>query len=401
MLQPLSPTYLTNPYETFERLRNEQPVFFDKELNMWIVTRYNEIQAVFKDSKTFSSSLNVSPIFSLCPHAGQVLSRLPGGNIVSLDPPNHTRVRKAISSVFPMTVHKALVYEPMIRTLVKQLLDRMDGKNELDLVTEFTWELPVLVILELLGVPEEDVKQVKEWADGWLALAWGHAPEEEQVRAAYSMVHFYEYCRKLVDQRVEKPKDDLVSKLLVYRQDNDEVLTLNEIATLIFSLLIAGHETTSNLISNGVFQLLTKESAWEQLVNHPEKIPGAVEEILRYDSPVICWQRFTAKDGTIGGISIPKGQRILLLVGSANRDESHFTDAEEFQTEREDAHEHLSFGKGRHFCLGASLARLEAKIAFEELTQHFPNLRLAESFQASFVPNVAFRILQSLPVVLK
>jgi cytochrome P450 len=401
MLRPLSSTYLANPYETYKRLRTEKPAFFDEELNMWVITRYNDIQEAFKDSATFSNALTVSPIFSVCPHASQVLSELSGGSMVSLDPPNHTRVRKAISAVFPMTIQKAQQYEPMVRDQVKQLLKRLAKNSVTDLVPNFTWELPVFVILQLLGVPEKDFKQIKQWADGRLALTWGSAPEEEQVRAAYGMVHFWSFCLELVDQRLEQPGNDLVSKLLDYRQENDEIITLNEIASIIFSMLIAGHETTSNLLSNGVNQLLSREGAWEQLVKHPEQIPNAIEEILRFDSPVICWQKFTAKDATVGGISIPKGQRILLLVGSANHDESHFTDAAEFQTEREDAHEHLSFGKGRHFCVGASFARLEAKIALEELTQQFPHMRLADSFQSTFVPNVAFRVLQSLPVVLK
>lgn len=402
MFRPLSSSFLSNPYQTYQQLRRGQPIFFDEELKMWIVTRYDEVEEILTDSKTFSNQLTVSPIFSLCPHAAEIMSRLPGGNIVSLDPPDHTRVRKAISSAFPMTPRKAREYEPMIRKLVKQLITRMEQKNEVDLVKEFTWELPVVIMLELLGVPHKDFKQVKKWADGWLELVWGHATDENQVKAAYSMVHFYEYCLGLVNQRKDNPNgDDLVCKLLVYRQGKDEIITLTEIATLLFSLLIAGHETTTSLLSNGVYQLLSNEGAWEELVQNPEKIEVAIEEILRYDAPVIAWQRFTTKEAAIGDISIPKGERVLVLIGSANRDEQYFDHADEFQLERENANEHLSFSKGRHFCIGSSLARLEAKIAFEELTHHFPHLQLGESIQTSYIPNVAFRILQSLPVVLR
>ena len=402
MLHPLSHEHLINPYDNFKQARSEAPVFFHNELNMWVVTRYHEVEKVLKDPKTFSNSLTVTPMFDICPHAAQVLSKYPGGNIVSLDPPNHTRIRKALSAVFPMSIPKSLTYEPMIKKQVKRLLDQISEKKEVDLVAEFTWELPLVVLLELLGVPDEDAKQVKEWADGWLQIVWGHESEKEQIRLAYNMLKFREYARELVDQRLGKPTEkDLISKLLVYRQNNDNILSLDEIATMVFSLLIAGHETTASLIANGVYQFLKHEGIWSELASHPDKIPAAIEEVLRYDAPVISWLRFTMKEVTIGGVTIPKGQRVLVLIGSANRDEAHFNSPDSFQIDRENATDYLSFSKGPHFCIGSAFSRVEAGIALTELIRCFPNMKLADSYQASYVPNVAFRVLRSLPVVLK
>ncbi|MXQ55258.1 cytochrome P450 [Shimazuella alba] len=401
MFHPLSKTYLDNPYDIFTALHTEQPIFFHEELKLWIVSRYEDVQYVIKDSETFSNSLSIVPISPVCPHALAAMKDFnPGNLVVTSDPPIHTRLRKAISATFPVTLKKANLYEDVIRKRVHQFLDRLSQKKEADLVTEFAQDVPILVLMEILGVPDEDLAKIKQFTREQVPFVWGQAPEEQQVEAARGTVDLFDYGRELVEKRLKNPSEDLISELIAYRNDEDEILTIQEIGGIVASYFSAGIETVRNLITNGVLQLLRTKGVWQELSQHPEKIPNAVEEILRYESPVTGWLRFSVKDSVVGGVEIPAHQRILVLLGAANRDEEQFLEADVFQIDRDNANKNLAFSAGRHHCFGSALARVEAKVIFEELVTRFPNMRLAERFQPNYVPNIAFRTLTDLPVVL-
>jgi cytochrome P450 len=397
-LAPFAPSYVRDPYPAFQRMRAGGDPWFAEDLGLWVVSRHEQVRAILADASTFSNALTLAPVLPICPQAGEILGGLDVDPVTAAgDAPEHTRTRRALMVTFPSTPRRAAAYEPMIRALADRLVDAMTERADADLVRDFTWELPVQVIMTLIGAPAGDFERIKRWSDGQIALIWGSPDEAEQVRLAANLVDFWRYCRELVARRVGEPGDDVVSELLAYRGGDDTVLTEREIASIAFNLLVAGHETTSNLISNGAFHLLTS-GRWADLVADPGRIPHAVEEILRYDPPILGWLRNTTRTATVGGVEIPAGQRLLLLLGSANRDEHRFTDGERFDIDRADAAEHLSFGLGRHFCVGAGLARVEATVAFETLVHRLPGLRLPDGLEPRYVPNVGFRVLQTLPV---
>jgi cytochrome P450 len=401
MLHPSNASYISNPYEMFRHLRLEKPVYFAEELGLWVISRYEDAQKVLKDASIFSNQLSVVPIAPVCEHAQKILSENPMCPVIATsDPPDHTRFRKAISQVFPNTPQQAKKYEPMIQKYVNDLLPKDYDANQIDMVKHFSWELPVNVILNILGIPEKDFGHIKKWADGLVNMIWGTPDEQTQVKLSKGMGEFIQYCHAQVAKRVKQPEDDFISDLIRYRNGDDQVLTLEEIAITAVNFLTAGHETTANLIANAVYQLLKNEQ-WHRISEQPELIPQAIEEVLRLDSPIVGWLRYTLKDVSISDVLIPAHSRVLVLLGSANHDEALFDNPEEFILMRENKEKHISFSVGRHFCIGAALARLEAEIALRHLSQYFPNMKLEPGFTPTYIPNMAFRAMETLPVRLR
>jgi cytochrome P450 len=253
------------------------------------------------------------------------------------------------------------------------------------------YELPALVLFKLLGIPEEDVGKIKTWADSRLILSFGNPDIEEQLRAAGHLADYWDYCVDLVQQRIASPQDDLPSDMLAIRDGDDSVLTVEDINNVVFGLLLAGHETTTNMSANALLTLLQHRDSWEALVDDPALIPGAVEECLRYRPSVVAWRRLARNNVTIAGTAIAAGDRVLCFLPSGNRDESYFADGERFDIRRENARRHIAFGYGRHVCLGAPLARLELQLILEELTQRLPGLRLVAEQSLEPVAAVQFR----------
>lgn len=398
MMHPHDLSYIADPYTTLQKLRKEQPVYLASDIGLWIVSRYEDVTRVLKDTQSFSNLLSTAPIAPLNPPTQKKLSQVPLCPVASSsDPPDHTRFRRAINRFFPHNDKHAKQYEPMIQQIVDELIQKNLNEKEIDLIKAFAWELPVLVIFALLGVPEKDFAKIKGWSDGLVDITWGYPSEEDQMRLASSMEAFTQYAHQLVEQKLDQPGDDFVSGLIKYRNGDDSVLTINEIAVTALSILTAGHETTANLIANSIYHSL-QHHLWKQMTDDPAIIPQVVEETLRFDSPLIGWLKYTLQEATIGEVTIPAHQRVLVMLGSANRDEQQFADAEVFNIQR-DA-KHLSFGLGPHYCIGASLARLETKIALQTLTKHFPNLQLQSNFTPDYLPNMVVRAMKQLPVIL-
>jgi cytochrome P450 len=252
--------------------------------------------------------------------------------------------------------------------------------------------LPALVIFRVLGVPDEDVPRVKAWGGNRLVFLFGRTDEPTQAEVAEGMVAFWRYTEELVRARTERASDDFTSELIRATDADGERLTPTEVATILFGLLLAGHESTTHLLSNAVRRLLEyRSTAWARVCRDAGLIPNAVEEVLRFDSPVITWRRKTKVAVRIQDVDVPAEANLLLLLGSANRDEAVFAAADAFDIQRPNAREHLSFGMGNHFCLGAPLARLEARVVLEELCQRRPGLRLVAPQTLEFHPNIAFR----------
>jgi cytochrome P450 len=389
---PFQDPYLADPYPFFAQARAATPVFYSPDLDYWVVTRYHDIRHIFQTPKLFSATNTLAPLQPICPAAGRLLDEggfRPIPTLTNRDPPGHSRLRRLTNVAF--TPRHVAAREPFVRELTTRFLQERLSSGRADLVRDLAWDLPALVIFRVLGIPDEDVPRVKAGSESRLLLMWGRPSEDEQVRLAQGMAAFWRYAETLVASRAERPRDDFTSDLLLARDGDLPALNHHEVTQIVYELLTAGHETTTGLISNALRQLLTQRHAWEEICRDAALIPNAVEEVLRFDSPVIAWRRQTTQAVEIGGVPVPAGANLLLLLGSANRDPAVFEDPEHFDIHRQNAEDHLSLGQGVHYCLGAPLARLEARVVLEELSARLPSLRLVPGQTPRFRPNTTFR----------
>lgn len=391
LLEQYDPFDLVDPFPFFEKARKEAPVFYSPELGYWVITRYDDIRAIFKDLETFSSEITGKPLREPSPKVKQILKD--GGfevysGMSGRMPPDHTRIRSFINKAF--TSRRINVLEEPIRNRVIELVGQFE-EGKADLVRQLTYDLPALVVFMLLGVPDEDVQDVKEWAYSRTAITWGsNLTEEEQEYHAHNMVKYWQYCKQLIDLRFEEERDDLPGDLVRIYKEGDKTITRTEMASVCYTMLFAGHETTSNMLAEGLKTLLTYRESWERLVDDPGLIPGAIEEILRHCPSIFAWRRLVKKPTTLSGVDLPEGAHLMLVLGSANRD-NHFDNGEIFDILRTNAKDHMSLGHGVKYCLGAPLARLEGKVVLEELTSRLPNMRLVENQTFEYQPNTSFR----------
>ena len=398
---PLSPRYLEDPFAVMRALpAAEVPVFYAPAIDYYVVTRYEDIEAIFLDHETFSAGAAQLPLAALSAEAGEVLlggGHRPAPSMVSLDPPDHTRVRRHTARAF--TPRRVAGMTDTVRTTVAQLLDEVDAGAPFDLVATLTFPLPATIVFSLIGVPPGDYALLKRWCGYRAGLTFGRPRPEEQVEHAENIVAYRGYLRELVAQRVERRTADLTSALIDIHDEDPEAFTLEEIASILFSLSFAGHETTNYLIGNLVRRLLEDPARWARVVADPAAIPGAVEETLRFDPSVCVWRRVTTKPASVGGVELPAGAKLFLWLAAAGRDASVFPEPDAFDLDRDNARRHLAFGRGIHYCLGASLGKLEAELAVAELARRFPRLALVEGQELSFHPNISFRGPQALWVV--
>ncbi len=392
LARDFTPFDLADPFAFYTRARHEASIFYSPELDYWVLTRYADIRDVFRDPATFSSENTQAPYRQRPAEVQRVLDD--GGFSVTSglsgrQPPEHTRLRGFIKKAF--TPRRIASMETTIRSIASTMIAAFADRGEADLVAELARDLPALVVFRMLGIPDADVPKVKTWAQSRVYMNFGDLPVHEQVRHAENLVLYWRYCRDLVSARLRSPQDDLPGDLARIYLDGDETITPDEIAALVYGQLTAGHETTSALLANGLKELLADRDAWETICADPALIPAAVEELLRLSAPVFTWKRRTTRPAEVGGVTLPAGTNILLLLGSANHDERTFPEPDRIDLERENASRHLSFGLGIHFCLGAPLARLEAKVVLEQLTAGFSSLRLRDGQAFDFTANTTFR----------
>jgi cytochrome P450 len=395
---PLSAEFLADPFAVLAALPvDEAPVFYAPSIDYYVVTRYADVEAVFLDPESYSAAAAQLPLVTLEPDAMRTLlegGHRPQPSMVSLDPPAHTRLRRPTSRAF--TPRRVAEMEPRVRATVDDLLDAVDPRAPFDLVATLTFPLPATMIFRFMGVPEEDFDQLKEWCGHRAALAWGRPAPEEQVEHAESMAAYRGYLRGLVAAKADARADDFASALLAIHDEDPEALTHEEIASILFSLSFAGHETTNYLIGNLVRRLLEDRARWEAVVADSALIPAAVEETLRHDPSVPVWRRVTKRPVTLGGVDLPEGAKLFLWLAATGRDPCVFPEPDTFDLHRPNAKRHLAFGKGIHFCVGSALGKLEAQLALEGLIQRFPGLRLVEGQELTFHPNISFRGPQAL-----
>ena len=406
------PSFTTDPYPVYARLRQEAPVYWSPYFRQWLVTNGELVTEIARTWEVFSSvgwdSFFLSQLpDDLRPEIPTVIDHFRTVNISTQDPPVHTRLRRLLSKAF--TPRRIATLEDKVRARAERLLDDVDqgGGNgdgrghddrvEFDLIATLAYPLPVAVIGELYGVGDGDHADLKRWSKAVVAYTGSSVAHPHLARELdTALAEFRAYLRSLVGERRRRPADDLLSDL-VAAVDEGERLTEDELVATSINLLFAGHETTTNLIGNGTLSLLRHPDQLELLRRRPELLPGAVEELLRYDSPVQRVRRITTRDITIGGRDIPRATPVTAFLGSANRDPAQWERPDELDVTRPDVFP-MSFGGGPHYCIGASLARLEGRIAFETLLDRFESLELSERFEDRWHPNVAFRGLVELPL---
>jgi cytochrome P450 len=389
-----------NPFPAYAELRNGHPIFFDDRTNLWVVSRYDDIKAVFENWGTFSSENAQAPIRERGPQAKQIMAE--GGftaysGLSARIPPEHTRIRAIAQKAFTPRRYKVL--EPSIRENVVTRLEAMLSREEPigDMFRDLAYEIPTITILTLIGADLSMLDTYKRWSDSRAAMTWGNLSDEEQVPHARNLVAYWQECQRLVAHAKEHGGDNLTADIVRAQQKGAEISD-HEIASLLYSLLFAGHETTTTLIANCFRLLPAFRDQWEALVENPKRIPGAVEEVLRYSGSIVAWRRKATRDAEVAGQKISQGDELLLLQGSANRDADRFANGEEFDIGRENAREHLSFGYGIHYCLGNKLAKLQANICLEEAVRLVPSLRVDETADIPFRENLSFRVPETVPV---
>lgn len=368
-----------NPYPLFAQLRAaHQLTRFTVNGNMtiWMVTRYEDAQEILKDTTHFVKDMRkvAPPMFveSIFQGEGGESLRLLSQHMLASDPPDHTRLRKLVSKAFTLRIVEQL--RPRIQHITDELLDAVQPQGRMELIGDFAFPLPITVISELLGIPVEDRPKFRIWTSALFNISSNLFQPVRSVPVEAQM--FADYLRKLIALRREHPTDDIVGRLVQVEEEGDR-LSENELISMIFLLITAGHETTVNLIGNGTLALLQHPDQWHLLQQHPEYIESAVEELLRVTGPVmIATPRWCREEMELHGQTLHKGDMVLVALLAANEDPSHFPDPEQFDITREER-QHLAFGKGIHACIGAPLARLEGQIAFSTLVRRMPNLRLA------------------------
>ncbi|WP_238364515.1 cytochrome P450 [Mesobacterium pallidum] len=379
-------------YSFFRRARRECPIFYQPDLGVWVVTRRADIEAVFRDNLRFSAFVASAPI---CPVPQEALGFFAASDYtaepvhVNLDGPAHMHIRRIAARFLNVKVFAG--YEDAIRALVRDYIAELRGRDTVDIIDAMIYEFPARVLFLLLGETGVDPLKIKAWADKRLLLMFGKLDHDEVMDASREIVDFWTYTKGIVAARHKTPADDYPSFLLEMRGGDDSILTINQIESMLFALLLAGHETTTNASGNLLNELLSAPDQWAKLVADPSLAGAAVEEGLRHASSVVTWRRQALEDLEIAGQLVRKGEVVLLALGSANRDEGHFDDGEVFDIERRNARDHFAFGKGLHMCLGAPLARLEMRVLLEELSAAFPRLQLVENQEIDWIPTITFR----------
>jgi hypothetical protein len=377
---PSVQTWEPDPHPVYRALRDRAPLHRCEERGLWVLSRHADVRAAILDPATYSSASGVVPS-GFAPEKPI---------LISVDPPRHTRLRKAVQRVF--TPRRVQGLEPRIRSYARRLLDALPFGREIDLVRGYAQPLPIYVMSELLGVPMEDRRTFLRWADAVI-----HARPDSTTAIGDAEGELYAYFARVVAERRARPREDLVTLLLSPTEDG-ETLSEDEILGFCFLLLLAGIETTTAALGNAAALLDRERVARAILLEDPTRIPCAVEEVLRYDSPVQGLTRTLARDVELHGRRLREGERVHLLFGSANRDERCFAEPDRFEATRE-PNPHLAFGLGVHFCLGASLARLELRVGLEELLARAPDYEVtAEKLER--VPSDTNRLYAGLPVAL-
>lgn len=388
---------INDPHSYYRNLRDSDPIHWNVRWGGWVLTRYNDVVEVLRDSERFSSDRMgylakelsqeeqeaIAPIF-------KVLSKW----MVFRDPPMHTTLRMLLNKHFtPVAIER---YRPMVRKIVERTLNKLIAAGSMELIRDFAYEVPMTVILELLGAPDLDRDKIKEWSEqiGVFFFIKADEPRRREI-ACEGIDALVEHLKPLIEQRRDRPGIDLIS-LLIAAEEAGEITYDDVVATCVL-LVFGGHETTMNQIANGTLALMNNSAQWDLLASDPALLKKAVEELLRFDGSVKTTVRWARVDTTVAGVEIKAGDRILVSLSGANRDPLQFANPDALDITR-DPNLHVAFAHGIHICLGASLARMEVEEAFAGLTKRIELPQLAENAELIYYPSVVHRALKSLPI---
>jgi cytochrome P450 len=377
-----------NPFPLYRDMRQNHPVYHDPQRGNWNVFRYEDVQRVLSDYAAFSSQFNRKKTFSLLP------SEPFAAAIISTDPPRHRQLRSLVTQAFTPRAVESLAAR--ISEIVEEHLAKVEKAGCMDVIHDLGYPLPVIVIAEMLGIPSQDRARFKRWSDSAVQAANFGTKIEFKKFMTPEIVEMGKYFMGMIEKRKNTPGNDLISGLLDASIDGQHLSQI-ELLGFCVLLLVAGNETTTNLIGNAMLSLAEQPEDWAKLQSQPDLLPQAIEEALRYRSPVQSMFRIAVNNIQLYDQTIPANAPVVAWIGSANHDESVFPEAERFDIERS-ANKHIAFGHGIHFCLGAPLARLEAKIALTAMLQRFKTFRLAPNAVIERAPSVVVYGLHSLPI---
>ena len=368
------PWFADDPYPLYAQMREAGAAHrmnVRDGVTAWIVPRYEDARVLLNDPRLSKDPRNGPPEWQNS--VGENFGAGLGDHLLNADPPKHTRLRRLVSAAF--TPRRLEALRPRVQEIADELLDAVVPTGQAELIGDFASLLPITVICELLGLPREDRGQFRAWSLQIITAGDAGAGEAPRDAMREAFISLYQYFIAIIEKKRQAPQDDLISALIEARDEGDK-LNDQELVSMMFVLLLAGFETTMNLIGNGTLALLRNPDQLEALRRDPSLVPSAVEEFLRYDGPVeLALWRFTTEPVEVGGVTIPQGEAVLIALAGADRDPAAFKEPDRLDVAREDNH-HVAFGHGIHFCIGANLARLEGKIAFETMLRRLPGLAL-------------------------
>ncbi len=390
---PFEPAYMQDPGQYLRWAREQEPVFWSPRLGYWVVTRYEDVKAVFRDNILFSPSIALEKITPAPPEVMQVLQRhgfAMNRTMVNEDEPDHMERRRLLMDAF--LPERLAAYEPMVRSLARQYMDRFIDKGRADLVREMFHEIPLNVALKFLGVPDDGAEQLRQFAVAHTLNTWGRPTAQEQLQIAENVGRFWQTAQRILDGMMARPDGEgWMYESIRQHLLHPAIVTESYLRSMMMAILAAAHETTSNATANAFMTLLTQRQAWEAICENPALIPNAVEECLRVAGSIIAWRRVATADAEVGGVSIPEGGKLLIVQASANFDPRHFENPEQVDLYRESAVEHLSFGYGAHQCMGKNIARMQMRVFLEAFARRLPHIRLVPGQQTRYLSNTSFR----------
>ena len=390
---PFESAYMQAPGEYLRWAREQEPVFWSPQLGYWVVTRYEDVKAVFRDNLLFSPAVALEKITPATPEVMGILQSYGfamNRTMVNEDEPDHMARRRLLMDAF--LPERLATFEPMVRQLARQYMDRFIDKGRADLVAEMFYEIPLNIALKFLGVPDDGAEQLRQFAVAHTLNTWGRPTEQEQIAIAHNVGRFWQTAQAILDgMRAQPDGEGWMYETIRQHLAHPDVVPESYLRSMMMAILAAAHETTSNATANAVHTLLTHRGAWDAICANPALIPNAVEECLRVAGSIIAWRRVSTADAVVGGVAIPKGSKLLIVQASANFDPRHFENPDEVDVYRESAVEHLTFGYGAHQCMGKNIGRMQMRVFLEEFARRLPHMRLVTGQRFEYLANTSFR----------
>lgn len=385
--------YRLDPPEALRWSRDQEPVFYSPKLGYWVVSKYDDVKAVFRDNILFSPSIALEKITPPPPEAAAILKKYDyamNRTLVNEDEPAHMERRRLLMEDF-LPEHLEH-HAPMIRKLTREHMDRFINRGKANLVNEVFWEIPQIVALQFLGVDEEDIKDLKSFSVAHTVNTWGKPEPDEQLAVADAVGRFWEASGRILAKMKANPDGPGWMKTSIRQHIKyPEIVTWSYLHSMMMAILVAAHETTAHASANAFKTLLSKPDIWQEIVENPALIPNAVEECLRHSGSIAAWRRLATADTAINGVKIPAGAKLLIVSSSANHDERHFENPDQLDLYRDNTTDHLTFGYGSHQCMGKNIGRMEMRIFLDEFTRRLPHMRLVENQKFEYPANVSFR----------